>query len=122
MGTFQPTRAPLQLEKLENEELLQHYCETLEEMYVLALWERFMDRKNRKGLLGSQVENPSQRLSPGLQPSVVVLGKSDAGLLPVQEKYCEVCRTARYAKLYGLQKAAGEGFDHRRVPVPDRPE
>ena len=50
MGTFQPTRAPLQLEKLENEELLQHYCETLEEMYVLALWERFMDRKNRKGL------------------------------------------------------------------------
>src|SRR2546425_10801938 len=50
MSTSQPTRAPLQLEKLENEELLQHYCKTLEEMYVLALWERFMDRKNRKGL------------------------------------------------------------------------
>ena len=50
MGTSQPTRAPLQLEKLSSEELLQHYYETLEEMYVLALWERFMDRKNRKGL------------------------------------------------------------------------
>src|SRR5207253_3585913 len=61
-------------------------------------------------VLGSQVENTS------------FSGKPDAGLLPVQEKHCEVCRTARYAKLYGLQKAAGEGFDHRRVPVPDRPE
>ncbi len=42
--------APLQLEKLSAEELLQHYCETSEEPYILALWERFMDRKNRKGL------------------------------------------------------------------------
>jgi hypothetical protein len=42
--------APLQLEKLSSEELLQHYCEALEETYILALWERFMDRKNRKGL------------------------------------------------------------------------
>jgi len=42
--------APLQLEKLSAEELLQHYCEALEETYILALWERFMDRKNRKGL------------------------------------------------------------------------
>jgi hypothetical protein len=42
--------APLQLEKLSSEELLQHYCQTLEETYILALWERFMDRKNRKGL------------------------------------------------------------------------
>jgi hypothetical protein len=42
--------APLQLEKLSVEELLQHFCETPEEMYILALWERFMDRKNRKGL------------------------------------------------------------------------
>jgi hypothetical protein len=42
--------APLQLEKLSAEELLQHYCETPEEIYILALWERFMDRKNRKGL------------------------------------------------------------------------
>jgi hypothetical protein len=50
MSTTQPTRAPLQLEKLSSEELLQHYCETPEEMYILALWERFMDRKNRKGL------------------------------------------------------------------------
>lgn len=50
MGPPQPIRAPLQLEKLTPEELLQHYCETPEEMYVLALWERFMDRKNRKGL------------------------------------------------------------------------
>ncbi len=42
--------APLQLEKLSAEELLQHYCEAPEEAYILALWERFMDRKNRKGL------------------------------------------------------------------------
>ncbi len=42
--------APLQLEKLSAEELLQHYCATPEEIYILALWERFMDRKNRKGL------------------------------------------------------------------------
>ncbi len=42
--------APLQLEKLSAEELLQHYCETPEEIYILALWERFMDCKNRKGL------------------------------------------------------------------------
>ena len=42
--------APLQLEKLSSEEVLQHYCQTLEEIYILALWERFMDRKNRKGL------------------------------------------------------------------------
>ena len=42
--------APLQLEKLSSEELLRHFCVTLEEMYILALWERFMDRKNRKGL------------------------------------------------------------------------
>jgi hypothetical protein len=42
--------APLQLEKLSSEELLRHFCETPEEMYILALWERFMDRKNRKGL------------------------------------------------------------------------
>jgi hypothetical protein len=41
---------PLDLEKLSAEELLQHYCERPEEIYVLALWERFMDRKNRKGL------------------------------------------------------------------------
>ena len=39
---------PLQLEKLSAEELLQHYCEALEETYILALWERDMDRKNRK--------------------------------------------------------------------------
>jgi hypothetical protein len=42
--------APLQLEKLSAEELLQHFCDTPEEMYILALWERFMDRKNRKSL------------------------------------------------------------------------
>jgi hypothetical protein len=42
--------APLQLEKLSAEELLQHYCATPEEIYILALWERFMDRKNRKSL------------------------------------------------------------------------
>ena len=42
--------APLQLEKFSSEELLRHYCETPEEMYILALWERFMDRKDRKGL------------------------------------------------------------------------
>ena len=42
--------APLQLETLSSEEVLQHYCQTLEEIYILALWERFMDRKNRKGL------------------------------------------------------------------------
>jgi hypothetical protein len=42
--------APLQLEKLTAEELLQHYCEAPEEIYILALWERFMDRKNRKSL------------------------------------------------------------------------
>ncbi len=42
--------APLQLEKLSAEEVLQHYCERPEEIYILALWERFMDRKNRRGL------------------------------------------------------------------------
>src|SRR5713101_2228981 len=42
--------APLQIEKLSSEELLQHYCATPEEIYILALWERYMDRKNRKGL------------------------------------------------------------------------
>ena len=40
--------APLQLDNLSSEKLLQLYCQALEEKYLLVLWERFMDRKNRK--------------------------------------------------------------------------
>jgi hypothetical protein len=75
MGIPQPTRAPLQLEKLSSEELLQHYCETPEEIYILALWERFMDRKNRKGLYWDlRWKARASRCPRGCNPEWLFLG------------------------------------------------
>ncbi len=67
--------APLQLEKLSSEELLQHYCETPEEIYILALWERFMDRKNRKGLYwGLRWKARASSCPRGCNPEWLFLG------------------------------------------------
>jgi hypothetical protein len=49
MSVPQQIRAPLQLEKLTDEELLQCYCETREELHLLALWERIAG-SNKKGI------------------------------------------------------------------------
>src|SRR5438445_13181073 len=61
MGTFQPTRAPLQLEKLE-------------------LWERFMDRKNRKGLYWDlKWKTRARGCRRGCNPQWLFLGSQTRG-------------------------------------------
>src|SRR5690242_11631428 len=45
MSAVQATRAPLQIEKLTDEELLQQFAETREELCATALWKRLADGK-----------------------------------------------------------------------------
>ena len=88
MGIPQPTRAPLQLEKLSYEELLQHYCATPEEIYILALWERFMDRKNRKGLYWDLRWKARASSCPrGCNPEWLFLGSQTRAFFPVHKKH-----------------------------------
>ena len=80
MGTFQPTRAPLQLEKLENEELLRYFCETHEELYVLALWKRIADR---------QLNWMARRFCPHwYNPEWMVLGSLSRAIKRFQKHVC----------------------------------
>jgi hypothetical protein len=80
MGMSQPTRAPLQLEKLENEELLRYFCETHEEMYVLALWKRIADR---------QLNWMARRFCPHwYNPEWMVLGSSSRAIKRFQKHVC----------------------------------
>ncbi len=75
MGTAQPRPAPLQLESLAPAELLERYCETHSELYVLALWERYCDLKARRGEIYQDLRRKSHRYCPpGYNPDWMLYG------------------------------------------------
>ena len=75
MGTAQPRPAPLQLESLAPAELLERYCETHAELYVLALWERYCDLKARRGEIYQDLRRKSYRYCPpGYNPDWMLYG------------------------------------------------
>jgi len=74
MSTSQPTRAPIQLEKLSSEGLLESYCHSKEEIPILSLWERLTDRNDSKSIF-SELKRKSQYICPpGYDPNWIFLG------------------------------------------------
>src|SRR5713101_4890781 len=83
--------APLQLEKLSSEELLQNYCVAPnEEICVLALWERFMDRKNPKGLYwGLRWKARASGCPRGCNPDWLFLGSQTRAYYRFKRNICK---------------------------------
>src|SRR5713226_8858607 len=83
--------APLQLEKLSSEELLQNYCVAPnEEICVLALWERFMDRKNPKGLYwGLRWKALTRGCPRGCNPDWLFLGSQTRAYYRFKRNICK---------------------------------
>jgi len=75
MSTALPTRAPLLLEKLSSEKLLETYChDPTEDVPILALWERLTDRNDPKSIL-SELKRKSKYICPrGSDPNWIFLG------------------------------------------------
>jgi hypothetical protein len=72
MGAAQPSPAPLQIENLTPAQLLERYCETREELYVVALWQRFADLQQRRGEIYNALRWTSRRYCPpGYNPESV---------------------------------------------------
>ena len=75
MGAAQPSPAPLQLENLTPAQLLERYCETREELYVVALWQRFADLQQRRGEIYNALRWTSRRYCPpGYNPEWMLSG------------------------------------------------
>lgn len=75
------TRAPLQLENLENEELLQRFCETRDELCALALWQRLGDR---------QLKSLARRICPrGYNPEWMERGSFNRAIKRFKKHICK---------------------------------
>lgn len=75
MSTALPTRAPLLLESLSNEDLLASYCQRKdEEAAILALWERLTGKNDPRSIL-SQLKKKSKYIFPhGSNPDWIFRG------------------------------------------------
>src|SRR5438445_13431617 len=113
MGAAQPSPAPLQLENLTPAQLLERYCEPHEELYVVALWQRFADLQQRRGEIYNALRWTSRRYCPtGYNPEWDALRQSYESVSPLCSTHRSIYRSARYPAVQTLQAAPRREFRH----------